>query len=59
MKKPTQITERLLTMKEVTEILNVSHDSLRRWDKSGKLIPLRTPGGQRRYKQSEIEKLLK
>ena len=32
--------------------------TLRRWEKEGKLIPLRTPGGHRRYKESQIKTLL-
>lgn len=33
-------------------------NNLRIWDNSGKLIALRTEGGHRRYKQSDIERLI-
>lgn len=50
--------DRLLTLKEVESLLNVSKSTLRRWDKSGKLTALRTEGGHRRYRESEILNLL-
>jgi putative resolvase len=43
--------KRTLTMKEASEILNVSQSTLRRWEREGRLIPdERTRGNQRRYK---------
>lgn len=50
--------DRLLTLKETGKLLNVSKQTLQRWDKRGKLIALRTEGGHRRYKLSDIEKIL-
>ena len=50
--------DKLLTLKETEELLNVSKSTLQRWDNSGKLIALRTEGGHRRYKLSDIEKIL-
>jgi putative resolvase len=48
--------ERTLTMKEASEILNVSQSTLRRWEREGRLIPdERTRGNQRRYKLSTIK----
>lgn len=35
-------------------MLNVSKSTLQRWDNEGKLVALRTSGGHRRYKESEI-----
>lgn len=49
---------KLLTLKETGQLLNVSKSTLQRWDKSGKLIALRTEGGHRRYKQSDIKRLI-
>lgn len=40
---------KLLNIKETASYLNVSQDTLRKWDKNGKLIPSKTPGGHRRY----------
>jgi len=48
---------KLITIQEVSKQLNVCMDTLRRWDKSGKLISIRTKGGHRRYLQSTIDKL--
>ena len=52
------IIDRLLTLKETGKLLNVSKQTLQRWDNSGKLIAVRTEGGHRRYKLSDIEKIL-
>lgn len=35
-------------------MLNVSKSTLQRWDNEGKLVAIRTNGGHRRYKESEI-----
>ena len=50
--------DKLLSLKETEQLLNVSKSTLQRWDNSGKLIALRTEGGHRRYKQSDIERLI-
>jgi putative resolvase len=50
--------EKLLTSHQVAKLLNVWPETLRRWEKEGKLKALRTPGGHRRYKESQIKKLL-
>ncbi|MBT9141398.1 MAG: hypothetical protein DDT30_01990 [Dehalococcoidia bacterium] len=42
--------ENLLTTHQLAKILNVRPETLRRWEREGKLVPLRTPGGHRRYK---------
>lgn len=48
----------LLNMKETMDYLNVSKVTLQRWDNSGKLKAIRTSGGHRRYKLSELEKFI-
>lgn len=50
--------DRLLNLKEVERMLNVSKSTLQRWDNEGKLVALRTNGGHRRYKESEILSIL-
>lgn len=50
--------DKLLTLKETSKLLNVSKSTLQRWDKNGKLVAIRTQGGHRRYKSSEIDKLI-
>lgn len=52
------MTERLLNIKQASEYLNVSDDTLRLWDKSGKLKPLKTAGGHRRYRIEDLDKFL-
>ena len=41
--------ENLLNIAEAAEFLGVSIDTLRRWDKSGKLLAIRKEGGTHRY----------
>ena len=45
-------------MKETMDYLNVSKITLQRWDNSGKLKAVRTSGGHRRYKLSDLEKFI-
>lgn len=49
--------KQLLTIKEAGEYLNVSKITLQRWDNSGKLKAVRTEGGHRRYRISDLEKV--
>ena len=50
--------EKLLTSHQLAKLLNVWPETLRRWEREGKLIPLRTPGGHRRYKESQVLALI-
>ena len=45
---------KLIDIAEASNILGVSTITLRRWEKSGKLIPERTKGGHRRYDLSKL-----
>lgn len=45
----------MMTIKQAAEYLNVIQDTLRRWDASGKLKPLKTSGGHRRYRKSQLD----
>jgi hypothetical protein len=48
--------EKLLTIAQAAGILDVSMDTLRRWDKSGKLVAIRKNGGTHRYyRQEDLE----
>ncbi|MDO8728326.1 MAG: helix-turn-helix domain-containing protein [bacterium] len=48
--------EKLLTIAEAAEILGVSLDTLRRWDKNGKLVAIRKEGGVHRYyRQNDLD----
>lgn len=48
----------LLTLKQASEYLNVSKETLRRWGKSGKLLPILTSGNHRRYKQETLDEFI-
>jgi excisionase family DNA binding protein len=50
--------EVLLTPAEVASLFRVDPKTVTRWAKSGKLISIRTLGGHRRYKESEVKALL-
>ncbi|CAK0765624.1 putative resolvase [Gammaproteobacteria bacterium] len=41
--------DKLVTITEASKILGVCTTTLRRWEKDGKLVPIRTVGNQRRY----------
>ena len=51
--------ENLLTPAEVTALFRVDPKTVTRWAKAGKLTSIRTLGGHRRYKESEVRTLLK
>ena len=50
--------EKLLTPAEVASLFRVDPKTVTRWAKSGKLTSIRTLGGHRRYKESEVKALL-
>lgn len=50
--------ERLLTPSEVAKLFRVDPKTVTRWAKSGKLSSIRTLGGHRRYRASEVHALL-
>jgi len=51
--------ENLLTPAEVATLFRVDPKTVTRWAKAGKLTSIRTLGGHRRYKESEVKELLK
>nr|WP_231475449.1 IS607 family transposase [Persephonella sp. KM09-Lau-8] len=48
----------MLTIKNIKEVYGISRTTLINWEKKGLLSPIRTPGGQRRYRREDIEKIL-
>ena len=55
---PTE-QEVLLTPAEVASLFRVDPKTVTRWAKAGKLTSIRTLGGHRRYKDSEVKAILK
>jgi excisionase family DNA binding protein len=51
-------SEVLLTPAEVAKLFRVDPKTVTRWAKAGKLTAIRTLGGHRRYRRSEVESLL-
>ena len=50
--------EALLTPGEVAALFRVDPKTVTRWARAGKLTSLRTLGGHRRYRESEVRGLL-
>jgi len=52
--------DKVIGISEAAKLLNVSKMSLRRWDKNPDSIlkAFRTQGGHRKYKLSDIEKIM-
>jgi excisionase family DNA binding protein len=48
----------LLTPAEVAALFRVDPKTVTRWAKAGKLSSIRTLGGHRRYRESEVRQLL-
>jgi len=60
MPKKNTTLPKLLTIRQAAEILNVHVETLRRWDKAGKLKAIRVnERGDRRYKPEDLENLIK
>jgi len=50
--------ERLLSPAEVAALFRVDPKTVTRWAQAGKLTAIRTLGGHRRYRESEVSRLL-
>lgn len=50
--------EDLLRPREVAAIFGVRTSTLARWARDGRLTPLRTPGGHRRYSRAAVRDVL-
>lgn len=47
--------EELMTPAEVAAMFRVDPKTVTRWARSGKIRAVRTPGGHRRYRRTEIQ----
>lgn len=50
--------ERLLTPGEVAALFRVDPKTVTRWAAAGRIGSIRTPGGHRRFRESEVRDLL-
>jgi excisionase family DNA binding protein len=50
--------DRLLTPGEVAALFRVDPKTVTRWAAAGRITSIRTPGGHRRFWQSEIARML-
>jgi excisionase family DNA binding protein len=51
-------TDALLTPAEVAQLFRVDPKTVTRWANAGKLTSMRTLGGHRRYRESEVRNLM-
>jgi excisionase family DNA binding protein len=56
--RTAEAAESLLTPAEVAALFRVDPKTVTRWAKAGKLSSIRTLGGHRRYRESEVRSLL-
>ena len=58
MSAPRAESDSLLTPSEVASLFRVDPKTVTRWAKAGKLSSIRTLGGHRRYRETEVRDLL-
>lgn len=51
--------ERLYTPGEVAHLFRVDPKTVTRWAASGRITSIRTPGGHRRFRAAEVDRLLR
>lgn len=57
-KAPQSGQEQLLTPGEVASLFRVDPKTVTRWATAGRIGSIRTPGGHRRFRESEVRNLL-
>lgn len=53
-----QTDDKLLTPSEVARLFRVDPKTVTRWAAAGRIQSIKTPGGHRRFKESEVRELL-
>jgi excisionase family DNA binding protein len=56
---PQNGRDRLLTPGEVATLFRVDPKTVTRWASAGRIGSIRTPGGHRRFRESEVRALLR
>ena len=52
------MTEQLFTTEDLSNMLQVSKSTIKRWAEDGKLQCFRTPGGHRKFNQKNIQEFI-
>ncbi len=55
----SQLPKGLLSIGKAAAALGVSIDTLRNWEKQGKLLPVKTEAGTRKYRKADINQLIR
>lgn len=55
----TAAPDKLLTPSEVAQLFRVNPKTVTRWARAGKLTAIRTLGGHRRFRASEVDRALR
>ena len=50
--------DKIFSISEAAEYIGVFSLTLRNWDKKGLISSFRTPGGHRRFKESELNRII-
>jgi len=59
MNKKSKNIKELLSISQAARLLSISKDTLRNWEKAGKIKPLKVgPRGDRKYSQKDLEKFI-
>ena len=56
--QPADTAEHLLTPGEVASLFRVDPKTVTRWASAGRIGSIRTPGGHRRFRESEVRNML-
>lgn len=50
---------KFLNSGDVAKLFDVTPETVRQWEKAGKLVAFRSPGGRRRFPRDEVERLMR
>ena len=56
--KHPAVRDEFLPPSEAAALIGISRDTIKRWEKDGRITSMRTPLGHRRYRRADVEKLL-